>query len=346
MRKLNVVLVLFILILTLGFVSAGILEMLFSPETRPVRVYVRDTNGNAVSGAAVIYKQGSTTIGNPLTTGTNGITTSSISLNIGQTYNFHITKTGYNSVDTQIVTILSGTGDQQFSYTMTPTAATTRQVRVLIKDNLGNPLSGAIVKFKIGTTIAFTQTTDSNGYTPYVNLNVGEYYTGEASKTGYSTNTWNIGTIVSGSAWSIGPYVLTSTTPCVNECTSGMKRCSSDNKGRQTCGNYDTDSCTEWTPIIACNSGETCSNGDCVISTTPCVNECTSGDKRCSSDNKGRQTCGNYDTDSCTEWTSIIACNSGETCSNGACVSSNITTPEPTRNPREKRYAVLLINFD
>jgi len=93
----------------------------------------------------------------------------------------------------------------------------TRQVKVLIKDNLGNPLSGANVKFKIGTTIAFTQTTDSTGYTPYVNLNVGEYYTGEASKTGYSTNTWNIGTIVSGTAWSIGPYVLTSTTPSTRQ---------------------------------------------------------------------------------------------------------------------------------
>ena len=102
-------------------------------------------------------------------------------------------------------------------------------------------------------------------------MNVGEYYTGEASKTGYSTITWNIGTIVSGSAWSIGPHVLTSTstTPtCTNDagCTSsGLKKCSGN--GYQTCGNYDiSDSCLEWNSVINCASGQTCSNGQCIAS--------------------------------------------------------------------------------
>ena len=47
---------------------------------------------------------------------------------------------------------------------------------------------------------------------------------------------------------------------CTNECTSGATRCSSTNV-KQTCGNYDTDTCSEWGGDLTCQYG--CSNGQC-----------------------------------------------------------------------------------
>ena len=52
-------------------------------------------------------------------------------------------------------------------------------------------------------------------------------------------------------------------TSCTNECSSGSKECSGT--GIRTCGNYDTDSCLEWSSVTNCSLG--CSNGDC--NTTP-----------------------------------------------------------------------------
>ena len=99
---------------------------------------------------------------------------------------------------------------------------------------------------------------------------------------------------------------------CTDECSSGTKQCSGN--GYQTCGNYDSDSCLEWSTVTACGTGETCSNGDCSVA---CTDECSSGTKQCSGN--GYQTCGNYDSDSCLEWGTVTACGSGEACSNGSC---------------------------
>jgi uncharacterized repeat protein (TIGR01451 family) len=102
-------------------------------------------------------------------------------------------------------------------------------------------------------------------------------------------------------------------TTCTNDCTSGAKRCS--NGQVQTCGNYDSDSCTEWGGDSDCPTGKTCTgNGECV---STCTNDCTSGAKRCS--NGQVQTCGNYDSDTCTEWGGNTDCAVGKTCSNGEC---------------------------
>ncbi|MDO8740013.1 MAG: C1 family peptidase [Candidatus Woesearchaeota archaeon] len=116
-------------------------------------------------------------------------------------------------------------------------------------------------------------------------------------------------------------YAITSVglSQCTNQCTSGTKQCYGTT-GYQTCGDYDSNSCYEWSSVTNCASGYTCSNGACVAS---CTNECTtSGAKQCSG--SGYQTCGNYDSDSCLEWGSVIntpICASGYTCSNGICVS-------------------------
>ena len=48
---------------------------------------------------------------------------------------------------------------------------------------------------------------------------------------------------------------------CTNECASGAKQCSGN--AVQTCGNYDTDTCFEWSLAAACGTGQTCAAGVC-----------------------------------------------------------------------------------
>jgi len=65
--------------------------------------------------------------------------------------------------------------------------------------------------------------------------------------------------------------------------------------------------------VQSCNSGYTQSGSSCIISSM-CTNDCSSsGLKQCSGN--GYQTCGNYDSDSCLEWSSVTACPNGGTCS-------------------------------
>jgi hypothetical protein len=94
---------------------------------------------------------------------------------------------------------------------------------------------------------------------------------------------------------------LASGAVCANECqTSGAKQCSGN--GYKTCGNYDSDSCLEWSSgVTACPSGQTCQNGQCVASCTPDCSGKTCGDNGCGG------TCG--------------TCASGKTCSAGVCVA-------------------------
>jgi len=50
--------------------------------------------------------------------------------------------------------------------------------------------------------------------------------------------------------------------PCTNQCsTAGAKQCSGS--GVQTCGNYDPDSCLEWSSTALCSANQMCSNGIC-----------------------------------------------------------------------------------
>jgi len=49
---------------------------------------------------------------------------------------------------------------------------------------------------------------------------------------------------------------------CDNECPQeGLKQCSGN--GYRTCGNYDSDSCLEWSSVTACPEETTCQNGEC-----------------------------------------------------------------------------------
>lgn len=100
---------------------------------------------------------------------------------------------------------------------------------------------------------------------------------------------------------------------CVDECSAGSRRCSGD--GYQICGDFDSDPCLEWGPIVDCPPGETCSNGYCGAD---CTNECAVGERRCDGSD-GYQVCGDYDSDPCLEWGPKILCDPGETCSGGYC---------------------------
>jgi len=70
-----------------------------------------------------------------------------------------------------------------------------------------------------------------------------------------------------------------------------------------------------------CPSGKQCqSNGGCMVSPqATCQNECSEvGLKRCSGN--GYQVCGNYDADSCLEWSSTTNCSVNTICQSGNCV--------------------------
>lgn len=91
---------------------------------------------------------------------------------------------------------------------------------------------------------------------------------------------------------------------CTNECASGARQCFGN--GYQTCGNYDADSCLEWSSVTSCSAGQTCSGGNCISSCTP---SCTG--KVCGDDGCGGS-CGN--------------CSADQMCSNGNCVASSGNT--------------------
>ena len=110
---------------------------------------------------------------------------------------------------------------------------------------------------------------------------------------------------------------------CSDNCPYlGKKECSGS--ANLTCGYYDSDTCLEWNTAIDCPPGTSCSNGLC-----SCTEGCSfAGDKRCfGSQNNQNATCGNYDADSCLEWSSpLVDCPSGTSCINGLCACSNLCT--------------------
>jgi len=100
---------------------------------------------------------------------------------------------------------------------------------------------------------------------------------------------------------------------CSDECPSqGDKRCSTD--GYDTCGDYDIDPCLEWGGHVACGAGFKCDGGECV---EDCTDECTEGERVC--DGAGYRVCGDYDPDSCLEWSAIYPCGTDEVCDGGVC---------------------------
>lgn len=113
---------------------------------------------------------------------------------------------------------------------------------------------------------------------------------------------------------------------CTDDCSySGQRQCNSDGERYRTCGYYDSDTCLDWSSYSSCGTGYDCTGaGQCTAETPTCTNECTtSGAKKCV--NGGYQTCGQFDTDTCLEWSSTSTCPTGQTCT-GAGVCTNTCT--------------------
>jgi len=135
---------------------------------------------------------------------------------------------------------------------------------------------------------------------------------------------------------------------CTNDCISGQTKCS-DTTHKQTCGQNDSDTCLEWSTATACSGSTACGYGNCpdthkptwrcelgtcvyVCNTslsctgepgeespvTTCTNDCTTGQLKCS-DTTHKQTCGQYDPDTCLEWSTATACSGSAACGYGNC---------------------------
>ena len=108
---------------------------------------------------------------------------------------------------------------------------------------------------------------------------------------------------------------------CMDDCSMNATRCSGTSI--EYCGNYDADACLEWGGAAACPvMGESCVGTTCQA---PCSNECPAmGDTQC----LGQQvsTCGNYDADSCVEWSVASNCPGTQVCIANAC--QDPTAPE------------------
>jgi hypothetical protein len=109
---------------------------------------------------------------------------------------------------------------------------------------------------------------------------------------------------------------------CVDECPqTGIFGCASAaENGMVVCADFDDDPCLEWSDVITCPGGETCSNGTCA---SACVDECADGETVCEGD--GFKTCGVHDSDSCRDWSPIEACGDGEICEDGHCLQVQCT---------------------
>jgi len=101
---------------------------------------------------------------------------------------------------------------------------------------------------------------------------------------------------------------------CNDECMSSGERICNGN-GYQECGQFDNDSCLEWSDVIACEANTTCSEGNC---SSTCIDECNEGEHECVSN--GSRSCGQYDNGPCLEWSPIENCGDEKECKDGQCV--------------------------
>jgi len=115
-----------------------------------------------------------------------------------------------------------------------------------------------------------------------------------------------------------GTITLASVT-CGAFCTEGTVVC--DHDGTSRC-EVQADGCLAYSTAVACpNTVPFCSNGDCQAQ---CSDECTAGQTECDTAVTMR-TCGEFDSDSCHDWSAAVACASGQSCVNGACTGGTQT---------------------
>lgn len=77
------------------------------------------------------------------------------------------------------------------------------------------------------------------------------------------------------SAQSYPNKICCSSGGCVDECTlSGLRECHLTEESYRECGNYDADSCLEWSEYTSCTGAEICQAGVCSLCTCPELAEC------------------------------------------------------------------------
>ena len=109
---------------------------------------------------------------------------------------------------------------------------------------------------------------------------------------------------------------------CVDECASfNATRCALYPPNHvETCSDSDGDGCFEWGDLSPCPAGAVCEDGAC---SDDCPVICDEpGERRCTTDRTGYETCGDYDGDGCLEWGYPVACAEGEECISGECEPS------------------------
>jgi hypothetical protein len=139
---------------------------------------------------------------------------------------------------------------------------------------------------------------------------------------------------------------------CDDDCVAGAKRCA--NGAVETCGNYDSDSCTEWGNAVDCGDDQWTDNYRCSGDWTQrekikrgcsynqcfetrewanqtdcdalnkkcdggqcvikCANECSPVGAKKCTGSDTYRVCGNYDSDDCLEWGNDKNCATGSTC--------------------------------
>lgn len=108
---------------------------------------------------------------------------------------------------------------------------------------------------------------------------------------------------------------------CTDDCTLGTPVCVGD--AVASCGEFDSDTCADLGTFTPCASGETCSNGVCSES---CTDECTDGATECLNSVTER-VCGDFDSDTCSDWGQPTACADNEVCIEDSVGGSCQTTP-------------------
>ncbi|MDD4902655.1 MAG: DUF5684 domain-containing protein [Patescibacteria group bacterium] len=118
---------------------------------------------------------------------------------------------------------------------------------------------------------------------------------------------------------------------CGNVCGSVPERCIKDSDCPADYPTCVTGKCVSVPPGPMCTknsdcpANNTCENGKCVEGPNPppdtCTDECTADKTKCF-DNFNYNKCGDYNKDSCPEWSSAVYCGEGNKCEGGKCVKA------------------------
>ena len=130
---------------------------------------------------------------------------------------------------------------------------------------------------------------------------------------------------------------------CSDECAAGQTECDTAFAVR-TCGQFDSDACFDWSPSVACPSGQTCSNGTCTTAPACALdgascddgNACTEDDTCASGTCSGTPKCTSAPANAiptcAADGACGFQCNPGFVASGSGCAAGGLA-PMPT--PRE-----------